>query len=115
MEYFSNTPFVNNLEDFEKSYKTKMLQSGFSEKTIKIFQDAYCIDLNPTWIKQCLDANNYIELFSKIITKCRILALQASKYCHDTWEEQLISLKEEYQVKLLKTLTAVIQEYCMEV
>ena len=115
MENFENeTPFAENLAEFETYYEERW-KEHWSERAVEIMRDAYCVDISEMRVEQDLYQNDFISIYKNIIISCRSLEDQANKQQDNAWKKQLESTRQHYQVELLKTLTATIREYCMEV
>lgn len=117
MEQFSDnyleTPLAKNL-DFFKSNLEDNWRGHYSEATLEIMCDAYCVGISKMWVENNLNSNKYIEIYKQIIIKCRSLECKASQQQDSAWEEQLKMMRKHYQIQLLQLLTVTIREYCME-
>ena len=114
MENFENeTPFAENFEEF-KTYYEERWKEHWSEQAVEIMRDAYCVGISEMSVERDLYQNDFISIYKNIIIRCRFLEQQAREQQDKAWEKQLKNTKKDYQVKLLKTLTATIRDFCME-
>lgn len=112
METFE-TPLTKNF-DFFKTHLEDNWREHWSVQSVEIIRDAYCVGISEMWTENRLLADNYFEIYKKIITKCRSLIIEAIKRGDDAWKEQLETTRRHYQIELLTILTVTIREYCME-
>lgn len=118
MKTFDNvyleTPLAKNL-DFFKTHLEDNRKEHWSAQSVEIIQDAYCVGISEMWVESKLLADSYFEIYKQIITRCRLLTIEALRRGNDVWKEQLKMLQSRYQVDLLKVLTNAIRDYCMEI
>lgn len=110
---YLETPLTQRLEEF-KTYFEEQWKKQWSERDVKIMQDAYCVGISEMRVERDLYQSNYIGIYKNIIINSRSLECQAKQQQDNAWEEQLKMIRKYYQVELLRALTLTIQYFCME-
>lgn len=110
------TIITERYEHFE-NYIGELIEYGsWTEKAKNIIRDAYLVDINPSWVEMQLLENRHIEVYTRIIQKCRLMQ---SNIPHERKEKDIILAKQleniclHYRTELLEELTATIREYCL--
>lgn len=77
-----------------------------------LIMDAYLVDINPSWVRAQLRENRGVDVYIRIIQKCRQM-LSTTTDKDALFAEELNRLCLHYRKELLSQLTAVIREYCL--
>lgn len=110
---YLETPLADNLETF-KTYLEDNWRGRWSDESIEIMRDAYCVGISEMWVDKMLSQSNKVNIYKQIIMKCRNYEVQAYEQNNNAWKEQLIMLRKRYQAELLDALTKIIHYWCME-
>ena len=110
------TIITERCEYFENHINDLIEYNWWTEHAENIIRDAYLVDINPSWVEAQLRENRNIEIYIRIIQKCRLM--QSSIACdqnndNSVLAEQLDNISWDYRNKLLTQLTSQIREYCL--
>lgn len=103
-EYFEN--HINDLVEY----------NWWTEHAENIIRDAYLVDINPSWVEAQLRENRNIEIYIRIIQKCRLMksSIPRDKKSNDILlAKQIDNICLHYRNELLDELTNTIREYCL--
>lgn len=83
----------------------------------KLIMDAYLVDINPSWVRERLRDNRGVDVYIRIIQKCRqmLLTIADNNNKRDIpLAEELNRLSLHYRKELWNHLSALAREYCLE-
>lgn len=110
------TIITERYEYFENHYNDLVKYDSWSKGANRIIRDAYCVNISPSWIEAQLRENRHIEIFIRIIQKCRIMR-SSIEYVNEGNNklllEQVDNINRTYRNELLSELTQTIREYCL--
>lgn len=110
------TIVTERYEYFQNNYNRLLEYNSWSERAIRIIRDAYCVNISPSWVEAQLRENRHIEVFIRIIQKCRIMRSSieyVDKRNNKVLLEQVGNICDTYRNELLSELTQTIREYCL--
>lgn len=112
----NTTIITERYEYFENHINDLIEYNWWTEHAENIIKDAYLVDINPSWVEAQLRENRNIEIYIRIIQKCRLMK---SSIPHDKKPKDILLAKQLdnicslYRNELLTELTNTIREYCL--
>lgn len=113
MEENKVTPITKRAEEFDEIYRD-IYKRRFSSAYVDIIYDAFCVRIDNSWVEKKLVQGELIEIYKNIIFKTREEFITAYKEDNDLYKLQVENIKKYYQKELLKEVTQLIGDYCME-
>ena len=113
MEENKVTPITKRAEEFDEIYRD-IYKRRFSSTYVDIIYDAFCVRIDNSWVEKKLVQGELIEIYKNIIFKTREEFITAYKEDNDLYKLQVENIKKYYQKELLKEVTQLIGDYCME-
>ena len=113
MEENKVTPITKRAEEFDEIYRD-IYKRRFSSAQVDIIYDAFCVRIDNSWVEKKLVQGELIEIYKNIIFKTREEFITAYKEDNDLYKLQVENIKKYYQKELLKEVTQLIGDYCME-
>lgn len=110
------TIITERYEYFQNNYNRLLESKSWAERAIRIIRDAYCVNISPSWVEAQLRENRHIEVFIRIIQKCRIMRSSieyVDKRNNKVLLKQVDNINRTYRNELLSELTETIREYCL--
>ena len=112
----NTTIITERYEYFENHINDLIEYNWWTIKAKNIIRDAYLVDINPSWVEAQLRENRNIEIYVRIIQKCRLMqsSIPRDKKPKDILlAKQLDNICSLYRNELLTELTNTIREYCL--
>ena len=112
----NTTIITERYEYFENHINDLVEYNWWTTKAKNIIRDAYLVDINPSWVEAQLRENRNIEIYIRIIQKCRLMksSIPRDKKPKDILlAKQLDNICSLYRNELLTELTNTIREYCL--
>lgn len=101
-------------EYFQDHRETIVGDENWTINAENLIMDAYLVDINPAWVRAQLRDNRGVDVYIRIIQKCRqMLSTIADNKKDALFAKELNHLSLHYRQELLKHLTALIREYCL--
>ena len=110
------TIITERCEYFENHIDELIEGKWWTEHAKNIIKDAYLVDINPSWVEAQLRENRNIEIYVRIIQRCRIMrsSIPRDKKPNDILlAKQIDNICLHYRNELLTELTNTIREYCL--
>ena len=110
------TIITERYEYFENHIDDLIEYNWWTEHAENIIKDAYCVDINPSWVEAQLRENRNIEIYVRIIQRCRIMRssiTHGNKIDNIFLAKQIDNICLHYRNELLTELTNTIREYCL--
>ena len=100
-------------EYFQDHRETIVGDENWTINAENLIMDAYLVDINPAWVRAQLRDNRGVDVYIRIVQKCRQM-LSTTTEKDALFAEELNRLSLHYRKELLNQMTAIIREYCLE-
>lgn len=106
------TPIQEKYEYFQDHREDIVGDENWTINAENLIMDAYLVDINPAWVRAQLRDNRGVDVYIRIIQKCRQM-LSTTTEKDALFAEELNRLSLHYRKELLNQMTAIIREYCL--